>query len=502
MKLYFAGAEVSSHRKLLANNEVEYVSMSYMGLRRRVKFARPWMIADHFPAEQKVFLDSGAYTVNKDQDADQDEVADIAAHYMAFALQNIGNLDMVSEFDAAILGQDWIEAMRKDFWSNVPRDKFLPIWHESSGVDVLQSLAGQYPRIGILQGDIGGRDLTPLLNELAAAGTRFHGVAMTKMEPMREIRWDSVGSTSWLSPTQYGDTFVWDGRKLIRYPKARKDAARKRHASWFRQNGFDDQAIQDDTVSEVQRLSIWSWQQFVDDINKGRVLNPFATGGVVTEHDEEEIGDNSEHGGMAVANPQSGTPNEKLAVAIPEKRETQLLPIIGVTTERVTVKDDKGEETEQEVVSLQSRSDSMRQCNTCSVKDVCPGMKPNANCLYNIPIFVETTMQLKALRDGIISMQTQRVMFMMMQEQLKGGYADPNTSSEIDRLRKLIKDRVDAEREGFSMTVQAHGPAGSGVISNIMGREVADKMNELPDKRPADEELGEVFDAEWTEGSN
>lgn len=197
--------------------------MSYMGLRRRTRFARPWLVNDKFPEHQRVFLDSGAYTLNSSDDhgLSWDELDSIARHYFAFVMANLGRLTMVSEFDALALGRDWIEHARVEFWDpNVPTNMFLPIWHPEYGLDELDNLARNYRRVGVLESAFGGRDLAPTLNGIVAAhGTSLHGVAMTKPEPMRQIRWDSVASTSWLSPAKWGDTILWTGRELKRYPR-------------------------------------------------------------------------------------------------------------------------------------------------------------------------------------------------------------------------------------------------------------------------------------------
>ena len=156
MKLFFAGAEVPGWRHALV--EQEYVSLSFVGLTRRVKGVENWRIADHFPAGQKVFLDSGAYTLNKGYAINEDEPAysdddalTLASRYMAFVAGNIDTLEMVSEFDALQLGQEWIEGVREDFWDDLPADKFLPIWHAQTGHDDLERLASAYPRLGVLQ---------------------------------------------------------------------------------------------------------------------------------------------------------------------------------------------------------------------------------------------------------------------------------------------------------------------------------------------------------------
>jgi hypothetical protein len=144
----------------------------------------------------------------------------------------------------------------------------------------------------------------------------------------------------------------------------------------------------------------------------------------------------------------------------------------------------------------------MRVCDGCFLKDKCPGFKPASTCLYDIPIEIKTRPQLMAVRDALITMQTQRVLFLQMSEQLNGGYPDQNLSAEMDRLRRMIKDRFDVERE--TLTIQGpsvHVSGGAGYLSSLLGSEVADKMTALPAPVNADEFMkeSEIWDADVVE---
>jgi len=134
----------------------------------------------------------------------------------------------------------------------------------------------------------------------------------------------------------------------------------------------------------------------------------------------------------------------------------------------------------------------MRMCNTCYIREKCPGFQAGANCLYNIPIKVETVDDIRHLQNGMITLQTQRVMFMRFVEDIEGGMADANLSAEIDRLGRLIKQARDAEREGFSVNVSGSGPAAAGFISNLLGAEEGKRARALPAPFSADD----VIDAQ------
>jgi hypothetical protein len=475
---------------------VEYVSLSYMGLRRRTKFIRPWVLADKFPDEQHVFLDSGAYTVNNaaEDKYTTGELKDIAAHYMSFTYDNIERLDMVSEFDARVLGQQWIEAMREDFWDDLG-EKFLPVWHSETGLDELHRLARKYERVAVGQTELAGRNLTPELNGLVNKyGTKLHGIAMTKPDEMRAIKWDSVASTSWISPSQFGDTIVWTGKELKRYPMKYKDQSRKQHRTLFTREGFDSAKIEADDTKEVLRLSIWSWQQQVEDINSHRHVVSTTPDSAVDDScipDPNAVGT----GEIELAHP---VPTELMPIVVRDASERTNLPVLGLSFNTESYVDETGVHQEREVPLIVTRSESQRICDTCFLSSKCPAFKPNNTCAYNIPIQIRTREQLKSLNDAMIEMQTQRIMFMRMAEEIEGGYADPNLSSELDRLARLIKAKTDSEAEGFSLKIEAKERGNSNRISTLFGSIAGQRAMELdePLEVPKALEAMGIIDAE------
>jgi hypothetical protein len=118
-------------------------------------------------------------------------------------------------------------------------------------------------------------------------------------------------------------------------------------------------------------------------------------------------------------------------------------------------------------------------CDTCFVAANCPAFKPQTTCSFNLPIKVETKEQLRSLLTAIVEMQGQRVAFARFSEELNGGYPDPNTGQEMDRLLKMVKTIKDLEDTSsfIKMTVEAKN--GGGVLSQIFG-EKAQQLTELP----------------------
>ena len=419
MRLFFAGAEIPSHRKVLGEVGAHNAALSFMGLRRRVKFAKPWLLADKFPEGMNVLVDSGAYTVNKDVAAyTLRELNEISAQYQAFVAENLDRAEAFTEFDALALGRDWIERQREDFYGDLSPDKFIPIWHAEWGVDYLRELADRYPRIGITTTDLSGRNLTPVLNKLATEGNSLHGVAMTHVDEMQSIKWDSVSSTSWVSPQQYGDTIIWTGRELKRYPKKYKEQARKRYRSLFEREGFDPEKILNDDSTELLRLSIWSWEKLVSDIEK------------------------RSHGLQVVTN-QPPEPDEAFAEEEGEEVDTH----------------------DPEMRKSMTTTEIVKHSDTARIPEV-----------------IKTREQRVSLENALIEMQSQRVDFLRRAEENEGGYADPNLSAEMDRLWKMLKTKHDMEREGFSLKVEAKGSGGmsgqAGLLSRLFGEQASQRANE------------------------
>jgi hypothetical protein len=464
-------------RTFLANQGVEHVSLSYVGLRRRIKDPSKWRLADNYPDNVKIYLDSGAFSYNKDDsDATADEAWQLACAYHAFVRANVDRIEFAAEFDALVFGQEKIYEHRGYFWErDIPAEKWMPIWHSEWGTAALVAMADAYPRVGVVQADSENTDTTPWLKRVAGR-TKLHGVAMTQMGLMREIPWDSVGSTSWLGTTQYGETYVWTGRELKRYPKRMKDTARKRHRTWLQGQGFNTDKIDNDDNAELLRLSVWSWRNFAASLERGRavtinVLSPF--------------GENAEAPPTEVDIPDAGVRNEELAVP-PGKK---LLPVLGFAFEEQTDADG----SKHQIRVMDTPSTGLMRCDSCYIRDKCPAMTAGAECAYEIPVKIRSGTQLAALQDSLIEMQTQRVLQMRMIEQAEGGYADANLSNEMSLLQKMIKTKVEASKEGFSIKLEGTASAaGVGMIGRIFGKDATEKMGALPAGEVTSEEVWEA----------
>lgn len=475
MDLFFGGCEQGAWRDRLYAGGVRHMSLSFLGLRRRVKRLDRWLLADKFPENAIIYLDSGTHTLNKPgAQVTAAEAEELEQEYRAFVEDNLYRLEFAAEFDANVLGHDAIFANREEFWHRLPEDKWMPVWHSDYGTSNLISLCDSYRRVGVLQKDAAG-DLTMALNRMTTY-TKLHGVSMTDQDILASVGWTSAGSTRWLAPAQYGDTFVWtrDG-ELKDYPKKYKDAGRTRHRTWLRDQGFNTDAIEADDTNELLRLSIWSWQQFAASI-------------AVTTPADPPLEQNAEQPDPVVGIPPPPGGNERTApgtAVAPVERERTLLPVIGFDFVQVNETDADGQPTTRDEPRMTVPSASLLQCSTCFIRDKCAVAEPGSSCKYEIPVQLRTPAQLQALQSALIEMQTHRVLRMSMFEQHEGGYSDPNLSTELARLWKMVGDQADGKAT-FKLTVEASGQPGSaGMISRIFGEEAGGRLTAIEQGPPA-----------------
>ncbi|MFC9505345.1 hypothetical protein [Streptomyces sp. NPDC057002] len=460
MIFYFAGAEIPSHRSLLAAQNIPHVGMSYMGLRRRVKFSKPWLIADHYPPEQSVFLDSGCHTLNRPGvEVTKEEIQDIADRYDEFVEQNLDRIQAYTEFDALSMGRDWIEARRQ----HLHPEKAIAVWHEEWGLDALSQMADQHGYIAVGQATVGDRDIIPVLRGLSRQ-VKLHGMGFSSPPLMLSADWYSVSSTTWLSAAQHGETFIWAGREMKRYPARYKAQARKRHRTLITSAGFDADLIDADDATENLKLSLWSWQKQIAHISQRH-------GNGVTTTTETGNPGNEENQLASVTAIRQKAGNEG-ATEPPAERVRKLLP--GIETEEFTHRyndPETGERKERAEHRINAVDLNIRVCDGCFLANKCPEYQPGESCVYEMPIRVKTKEQYIALLDSLITMQAMRVFSMRMSEEVEGGYADPNLSSEMDRLAKFVKLKADIEEAGFtfSMKMESKGTAEVGLISRLFG---------------------------------
>lgn len=465
--LYFLGAEQPAWRALLAASDVSTVAVSFSGIERRMPKKGVDIGSWGF---EKVLLDSGGFSANKHPESRSvEEWRAYARAYQRLIEDNVDHLEMVTEFDCDALGRDWVAKQRLTFYSQLDREMFVPIWHLSEGLPALVALSENYPRIGIHQSVFDGPlNIASRLNALVRRGTWLHAVGFTQAQMLRQVQFSSAASTSWLSAMRFGETLVWDGSRIVRYPARMKASARRRIRPLVKRAGLDPDLIEADDATEVTRLAIHAWKQVIEDTRRFRRSGSED----VMSQDAKE----SEDGDTTTREVESRNETTPAVVArpAPRVRETTTLPILG-TREIETYDKETARTVTMPVTSI--RSQTQRVCDTCFVADRCPAFEPGSACAFHIPIEVKTPEQRKALMDGLAEMQAQRVAFLRYAEELSGGYADPNLSQEYDRLLRTYQVIADLEdnRDIFRMQIEARGK--SGALSRLFGSRAVEALS-------------------------
>lgn len=454
MLLYFGGAEQKGWRELLYDNGVRDMSLSFVGLLRRTTKPERFLLRDEFPDDVNIFVDSGTYTLNKaDSNYTDDDVARIAVQYDQFVQANLERLTMASSFDAVQLKEEGRMAWNARLKLALS-DKYLPIW--TPEFDLPRTFPTE--RMGIQAGRSIAQYTAQLNRMVMDSGTKLHGVAMTQIDAMRDVRWDSVGSTSWLSPSQYGDTILWTGTELKRFPKDYKGRGREGHRSWIIDNGFDFDLISSDDSTELLRLSIWSWQQYVERLNiRNRVTQ------VKDSYDLENV----DRDNMAVAHTNT------------QGRQRKLLPVLSTQWEEHTEIDDDGNEFVVRTPKIGVSTQSLMQCSTCVIQDRCPEFSAGSECAFDFPLNLSLPRAEDELWTSMTEIQGQRVLLMRMFEQVNGGGYDPNVGPEIDRLMRIMNARKKQSQVTIRQVSEISMPAGQGgIIGEIFGPKANSRLHQ------------------------
>lgn len=484
MKIIYMGAEVPSHRNLLVNNGASAIGISFWGLTRRgLPKTKQYLLSDKLPSDVEVYVDAGGLQANSSGLSFR-ELEEYNAAFEEWVAINYDYITGVTEFDSKVLGPKWIEGQRNSFGLEMG-DKFWPVWHQELGHPALYALSERFNNVAIL-GETVESDLTLSGRTRAIKtqlGTNFHGIACAKPDNLRQVPFSTASTLSWLSPMMRGETIVWDGAKLVRYPKKMKDQARKRYKAIIERAGLDFDKILNDDPNEVTKLAIWSYQQLETSLDKKRPdLH------VIKDIDTEILSDNSGDMDDPGSAETMGLDPDNSAVEVRKLSRTELverdvtevrsLPVFNVSHETV-ITNVNGRDIIGDAPMVSSSGQSLRQCDTCFVAANCPAFKPQNTCAFNLPVEVKTKDQLKALLNAIIEMQASRVAFSRFAEELNGGYPDPNTGQEIDRLFKIVKSLKELEenREFIKMTVERQ--TSGGVLSALFG-DKAKAPQELP----------------------
>ena len=455
MKVFFGGAEKGSYRSLLLSSGVTSFGINLT----------------HFAIPKKKALDLSAiyqgnsiilYTSENDEDL---------VRYDSFIREHIDSLTYVigrPEYDGQWMGE-----------------KYVPIWNDPDDLERLTWLCQKYSRVGISDRAITGKNIARISQIATRWQTNLIGLT-SKPDTIERINWEAVVVVSWSSAVRYGETQVWDGHALHRYPAQQKETARKRHRKDIQRLGVDYEAVLEDEVNAVAHLAIQSWKAWES--------KNFGGYDLMNIDDEEEFG-LSDNGQIIMISGDDPTPVSpaprvpNIGIQVPEKRhpsQKTILPILGIETitsmgtQSVAGEGESIEIDPEQVSVLRYNANPLRQCNHCYLASRCPQFQENSECAFSLPIEIRTKDQLQAALRGLVEMQVGRVMFARFAEELEGQGLDPTLSNEMDRLFNLIEKfkNINDSRDMVRFEVEARGS--SGVLSRLFGAKAGEQARALP----------------------
>jgi hypothetical protein len=450
MRIVLSGGEKGSYRNLLVANGVRRIALNVTQLTVPKK--------KEFDFDQFKGADLYVYTTDDDSPEKYDE---FLRHYHPSLTMAIGRPD----YDGSWMG-----------------DKYVPVWNDPDDLERLAYLCEKYGRVAVADKAITARSI-PRIRQLQQRWKSSLVALTSKVDTIEALEWDVVVVTSWTSVVRYGETQVWDGHALRRFPAAQKDSARKRLRSAISRLGVDVEAIMEDDVNEVAKLAIRSWLEYEMQTygSTTAAYDPWEG-----DEDENEFDDGATQ--VATTTPETAQPpkpsskGSAIAISSPETRHEDdrvLLPVIGMETvvSNITEIDpNTGDTVETQgdpTTVIRKSSASMRACDSCYLATKCPRFQEHAECAYQIPVELKTKDQLRAVLTALLEIQTDRVLFAKFAEDLEGQGMDPALSSEMDRLFRLVKDlkEITDTRDVFSVNIEAK--SSSGVLERIFGAKSA-----------------------------
>lgn len=460
MKVIYLGSDVPSNRVILEEAGVQNVGFSFWrAYKRGLPKTKNYTLSDYFPDSMNIYAYSGH---PKDEEIPE-EYEDL---YSDFIDNNFDRIAFV-----------YNDITPLPHWES----KVIHIWDAATGKNGLYKMADWGAKhIGIRGEDIETNlFLAASTQELYREGTRFHAIGTAKPDNLRQVKVDTASTMSWLSPMMRGETIVWDGSRVVRYPKRMREQARPRYKHMYDKAGLDFDKIMDDDPKEVSRLAIWAYTQLEKRTNMGNIsdMSGEPLGTELTETTPRDVD-------------MSGGKMRKLEPRDPA--EMVALPVFDFDVASIIERDEDGKDVIKDVPVIKSQHGSLRMCNTCFVADNCPAFKPNTQCAFKLPVEVKTKEQLKALINAMIEMQGQRVAFARFTEEMNGGYPDPNVSQELDRLFKMLKTTKDLDDSQSFIRMTVEGRASTGVLSNLFG-DKAQMLKDLPNNGLTEDQTTQVI---------
>jgi hypothetical protein len=435
--IYLAGGENPTHQQILSACGAIHIAVNVTSLLRRKTLS--WELDLPYSYEWVAYCDGPA---------------------------SLEDLHLVA--DRASVEPKWV--LGPESWSEWG-DNWLPLWNGEG------DLPKNRPH-GFAVTDRVFKDASLRRRSLAARSAGNCLGTITGSTDPTIAKYDIVVSGAWWSVMKFGETQVWDGKKMNRLNAERKNEVRTRYASEIQSMGIDIDLILMDDPDESARLAVTSWNRFAESLSTGNVLTFPVSAEVTTE--ENSMSDFR------------GSSPDLLDTRSPNGRHQTVLPVIGMSSITSTERYGDGSEVIEEQAIVHTSSTSLRQCDNCFLASSgCPGFQAGASCAYSIPVEIRSKDQLQSVMQAMVEMQTQRVLQARFAEEITGQELTAEVGRELDRLFTSVEKMRDImdNRDTVKVTMEARGR--SGVLSRLFGDRVGTNAKML--SQPIDSE--DVIDA-------
>lgn len=440
--IYLSGAENPSHQTILRDAGAKYVAVNVGSLLRR---PGSWSLDFPYKYEWVAFTDAPC-TLEELQ----------------------GVVEQASQPPRYVVGpSDWSE------WG----EGYIPLWNGvgelpagPTGLVVTDSVI---KKDDTLRRSLGARTRGSVLGVVTGTSDSVIG------------KFDIVVSSAWWSVMKYGETQVWDGKKLRRYNADNAQHVRERHVEDIESLGISAEEVLRKDPNELAKLAVVSWRMYADYLSGSKILD------ITSRIAELQADDSPIHESGF-----TGSGSDSLAIdPVKTRHEHTTLPVVGVEVQRTPYRLGDGTETAEEQVLVRTPSTTVRRCDNCVfASSGCPGYDPGAACAYSIPVELRTRDQLQALMAAVTEMQAQRVFMARFAEELTGQELSKDVGREVDRLFHIIEKTKNISDNRDTLKVSVEAKSSAGVLSRLFGSGVGENARQLSKPMDADDIIDQLTD--------
>jgi hypothetical protein len=377
----------------------------------------------------KVCITAGVSKKNEDFDWD-----DFAADYCFFAEHNLDALVYDIDADGCPLP---VRTEVRRILGDFPNSVIFPMEGED-----LDELAREYEHIGINARLNKSKHIT----DLRRIRSKLYASNITSPTTLRDGRFVATTSFAWLSARKYGELWIWSRNKLVHYSDDNRAKGVKAHTKEIEALGVDPLAcLQNDTNSlvTVAVSSMLMMEQFVS----GRT------------RDVKAVAATSEN--IVSADPLA---KELFGPAI-TVQNSDLVPVRErqrVTLPVISIEDQDGKQI------VRSNADSLRQCNSCYIRNDCPRFEDSASCAFSLPVTISTARDWELVGAALLEIQAKRIMFGHFADEVSGEGPSARVGQEMDRWFKMVAN--------LKESMVPIPMAGEGALSKAFGEMPAELM--------------------------